>query len=760
MTNAMKKTAFMLPPLARTVLMLLALITGITMVPTAQPMQAASSMSQSPQVIAPPTPGAQLWLRADAGVTASAGKVSAWADQSGAGNHASMTTTSRQPALIENTLNNLPVLRFNGAQSLTLSTPVSPRTFTIFIVGKNSKSTETYSMILGPGGSSPNNQLRWENGSQVLVVGSGNNLPTTRSSIGNTRVYHALMVRYDGATLTFYRDGSLISSHTLTTSGPWTLAQIGAYYSSSFMTGDIAEILIYPTALIEADRNRTNSYLHQKYALSDDVLLKARLQQTMQPVLTYAQNLQFRNLVYNGIARRFDGDDNILLSTVIQEAEQAGIVDPNAPDWQSFKAQVAQFQDVNGSVYYPQIYIPNFGEVAPDSTGVSMVVYETDLSKTHLTAYQVDSTGNLRPKTDPVDETYTETYEVWVLSVNERIDPDTPYAQASDTDRDEMRTASSTMSITQASTQAIACNPTGIRNNKGMEYLQKFKVPSPSSVEHWTAGKLEPRLVIVGNGGAELKNAYFGKIKRRTIRNWYTTDLFITTWDRATWGNYWAYKWVEIDGGPKVEISLGLSATILQKIDATAGVKAIIEKRYDDMGAAVVGFEESTFIQYGTGTVDWMVCSVGGEGGSGDENLARSAIAAASSTYPYDGYAPSRVNDGSRTTTVGGAYSWVNADRYAPDGYLPQWVQLDFGTTKTFSRVVMYTSSGYPIQDYDIQVWDGSTWVTVDSRTGNTALTVTHTFAPTTARLVRILGRRGPSNQPQYVRVNEFEVYP
>jgi len=214
-----------------------------------------------------PAAGTSLWLRADYDVTVNNGKVSYWRDQSASANYAYMPTVSRQPQLVFNALNGLPVIRFHGAQSLVLGSPASPQTFTVFVVGKNSKTTESYSMILGPGGNWPNNQLRWENGSQALVVGTGNNLPTTVSTIGNTRVYHALSARYNGSTMTVYRDGNATSSHAFTTTGPWTLAQIGAWYSSYFMVGDIAEILIYPSALSETDRTLTNTYLRTKYAL-------------------------------------------------------------------------------------------------------------------------------------------------------------------------------------------------------------------------------------------------------------------------------------------------------------------------------------------------------------------------------------------------------------------------------------------------------------------------------------------------------------
>lgn len=122
-------------------------------------------------------------------------------------------------------------------------------------------------MILGPGGNNPNNQMRWENGTQVLFVGTGNNLPSTTSTIGNTRIYHELSVRYDGSMMRVYRNGILISSHSFTTSGPWTLSQVAAYYSSIFLIGDLAEVLVYGTALSDADRGRTDSYLKTKYAL-------------------------------------------------------------------------------------------------------------------------------------------------------------------------------------------------------------------------------------------------------------------------------------------------------------------------------------------------------------------------------------------------------------------------------------------------------------------------------------------------------------
>lgn len=496
-----------------------------------------------------------------------------------------------------------------------------------------------------------------------------------------------------------------------------------------------------------------------------DFIVKTRLHELVAPLLGFAQNPQFRAIVYSRVGQQFDGDDNALLSTIIGDVQQSQVLDTSSPEWQAFVAKVAAFGNINGEAYYPQLYLPNFGVVPNANGAVTMVALETDLSRTQLTGYEITPGGEVHIKPGLVDENTTDVSEVWVVSVNERIEStpeelafyravDEKLAEETDRAADDEESAS-------LSYRGPICNPTGLRNDRGMEYLQKFKIPDPSAVEHWTAGKLEPRVVVVGKGGVEIKNANFGKIKRKTIKNWVTQDLFLTTWDKATLGDFWAFKWIEIDGGPKIELSLGFSATILKKLGLTANasVKATFEKKFDDMGAALVGFDESTYIEYSTGIVFWTECSVGGIGGTGNDNLALAAIAAASSTYPFEGYSPSRVNDGNQSTAIGGATSWVNADRYASNGFLPQWVQLDFGVNQTFTRVVVFTTAGYPIRDFQLQVWNGITWTTIAQVLNNTATSVTLNVPATTSRLVRILGTRGPAIQPQYVRINEFEVY-
>jgi len=214
-----------------------------------------------------PASGSLLWLRADLGVTQSAGQVTAWVDQSGHGLDGIMDLPSREPALVPSGWNGLPVIRFDGAQSLYLKDTIAPTAFTVFVAGRNRNLTDAHGIFLGPGGDTANNQFRWENGSSVLIVGLGNGLPETVFEFGDTRAFHVLGARYDGSNLTVSRNGTQVGSAHFTTTGPWQIRQVGGWFSSDFMVGDLAEILVYERALSEADTELTNSYLLQKYGM-------------------------------------------------------------------------------------------------------------------------------------------------------------------------------------------------------------------------------------------------------------------------------------------------------------------------------------------------------------------------------------------------------------------------------------------------------------------------------------------------------------
>lgn len=140
------------------------------------------------------------------------------------------------------------------------------------------------------------------------------------------------------------------------------------------------------------------------------------------------------------------------------------------------------------------------------------------------------------------------------------------------------------------------------------------------------------------------------------------------------------------------------------------------------------------------------------------ENLARTGFASATSTYPSGGYSAARVNDGNRSTALGGATSWANARETATTPALPATVQVALAASAPVDRVFVYTSAGYEIRDYNLDYFNGAQWITIAQVRGNTQTIRTHPIAPTSMSRVRVVGLSGPNHQTVHVRVNELEI--
>ena len=138
------------------------------------------------------------------------------------------------------------------------------------------------------------------------------------------------------------------------------------------------------------------------------------------------------------------------------------------------------------------------------------------------------------------------------------------------------------------------------------------------------------------------------------------------------------------------------------------------------------------------------------------QNLARTGAASATSTFP--GYSPARVNDGDRSTALGGAASWANARETATTPALPATVEVALAASALVDRVFVYTTAGYEIRDYNLEYFDGAQWLTIVQVRGNAQTIRSHQFTPVNVARVRVVGLSGPNLQTVHVRVNELEV--
>ncbi len=127
-------------------------------------------------------------------------------------------------------------------------------------------------------------------------------------------------------------------------------------------------------------------------------------------------------------------------------------------------------------------------------------------------------------------------------------------------------------------------------------------------------------------------------------------------------------------------------------------------------------------------------------------NLALNKTTSASS-FVAAGYEPSKAVDGNTTTT-----RWASA--YSGD----QWIQVDLGANYSVNRVKLTWENAYATAYQILISNDGSTWTSLRSVTGNTALVNDQTGLSGTGRYVRINGT-GKALPAWGYSLYELEVY-
>jgi hypothetical protein len=246
-------------------------LNGTTYYYVVSAMNSLGDGTNSLEVSANPSLNASLkaWFRADSLPALTNGaRVSDWPDLSGNGNDASQTNPPAQPVYAASALNGLPVVRFNAASSnyLALPRPVQDD-FTIFCVFR---STQGYGSgtLYYQGAGLINGEVAgvttdfgtclFANGQ--IAAGTGNPDVAVDSTPGfNDGQPHVLSFKRIESIgeVDLYVDGVFMGTTTGTTSplqAPQRLVLGAQQTLTYFLTGDIAEIKIYDSALGDTDR--------------------------------------------------------------------------------------------------------------------------------------------------------------------------------------------------------------------------------------------------------------------------------------------------------------------------------------------------------------------------------------------------------------------------------------------------------------------------------------------------------------------------
>lgn len=219
--------------------------------------------------------GLKLWLKADA-ITGlvDTDPVTTWPDSSGLGNDAGQATAAFKPTYQTNELNGKPVVRFDGTddelETITITTFPIKRGSIFIVVNNITPSATNQAMLATYNGADPDwewssaslNGYIWYDGVGGLALDSGVDVAAGWNFLS--------LIRAANTTLGFWLNGTAKAGATIAdnqpVSNPVVIGGLSLVATEHF-NGDIAEVIIYDSALSTEDREAVEAYLATKYGL-------------------------------------------------------------------------------------------------------------------------------------------------------------------------------------------------------------------------------------------------------------------------------------------------------------------------------------------------------------------------------------------------------------------------------------------------------------------------------------------------------------
>jgi hypothetical protein len=204
-----------------------------------------------------------------------------WDDLSGNGRHATQATAANQPAIVTGALNGRQVRRFDGVDDFLRYPDFYQANVTVMAVYQPAAiGTQQHVIRKGLGvANTLEYALRASTQTQATFVAStsatGVVANSAKASGGNWIIHTGV---FDGANARSGVNGGSFTNTALSGSlnNGALLGRIGASYALdsdaslpvALLQGDIAEILVFPTALSTENRRRIEGYLSSKYNIA------------------------------------------------------------------------------------------------------------------------------------------------------------------------------------------------------------------------------------------------------------------------------------------------------------------------------------------------------------------------------------------------------------------------------------------------------------------------------------------------------------
>ena len=247
--------------------------------------------------------GLSLWLDANVGlydqttggnlVTSDSSSVARWEDQSGNGRHISQSAAGSRPILKTGVQNDKNILRFDGVADhlfmtsafvyalgsstvfcVVSQTPSNPPPANVSLIVERSSLTSFPNYIVAGNGSSDATRFRifMRDDSNANILFNGSSTLQTASGTAFNSSYQLIGTVDTGSNMALYinKSSSVNGNYTrgTLTLDRFTVGASRTVSASNYFPCDLAEIIIYNSALSESNRQLVENYLYSKWGIA------------------------------------------------------------------------------------------------------------------------------------------------------------------------------------------------------------------------------------------------------------------------------------------------------------------------------------------------------------------------------------------------------------------------------------------------------------------------------------------------------------
>ena len=221
--------------------------------------------------------GCQLWLDAEQGVYSDAGTtlannndtVQQWNDQSGNGYNVTQTSEALRPTLKTSGINSKDSVEFDVSDFMDGASPVVSPPNTIFAVF-HITSSDTFGAVVYDSDANSRHNFFWNVAAGAYRASCQNAETTTQTTLSADYISSVIQ---NGASSSIHMNGADVGDGSVDLGtndlDGITLGTVRAGLSADFyMRGQIAEVIVYDTALSTADRQAVETYLANKWGIT------------------------------------------------------------------------------------------------------------------------------------------------------------------------------------------------------------------------------------------------------------------------------------------------------------------------------------------------------------------------------------------------------------------------------------------------------------------------------------------------------------